>query len=70
MYEVHTRCSDNTSQSVFVTEIPVICVPIYRPEIPDEILKLVKDLEISTLHSEGEQVKIDLLIDSDAYGNS
>ena len=67
VYEVHTRCSDCTSQSLFVTEIPVICAPIYRPEIPDDILKSVRDIEISTLHSEGEQVKIDLLIGSDAY---
>ena len=67
MFHVNLKCVDDSYVSLFATEIPTICAPVYRPDIPLHVLQSFEDLSIEADCSDGGEVQIDVLIGLDAY---
>ena len=66
LYKVTLKGGGNAANLV-VTEIPVICTPIFRPAVPQSVLesfgKNVKFIDVPA----GQEVKVDILIGLDIY---
>ena len=67
MFHVNLKCVDDSYVSLFATEIPTICAPVYRPDIPLHVLQSFEELSIEADCSDGGEVQIDVLIGLDAY---
>ena len=67
MYSCLLQDRRGSSHSLLVTEVPVICAPLCRPEIPPDILERLGCVELADDYSVGEEVQIDMLIGLDAY---
>ena len=39
LFHVNLKCADDSYVSLFATEIPTICAPVYRPDIPLHVLQ-------------------------------
>ena len=66
IYRLNMKCSDSSSVSIQVTEIPAICTPVSCPTVPDELLQSFGGLCPVELPS-GSKVKVDILIGLDCY---
>ena len=67
LFHVNLKCVDDSYVSLFATEIPTICAPVYRPDIPLHVLHSFEELSIEADCSDGGEVQIDVLIGLDAY---
>ena len=67
VFQVHLQGSNGAGQSLFATEVPVICTPIFRPEVQHEVLESLGDFSWADNYETGEQVKVDILIGMDSY---
>ena len=67
IYNVVMRDDSDSDQSLLSTEIPVICAPLYRPEIPSSFLESFGDVQFADDYTSGKEVKVDILIGLDAY---
>ena len=67
LFHVNLKCVDDSYVSLFATEIPTICAPVYRPDIPLHVLQSFEELSIEADCSDGGEVQIDVLIGLDAY---
>ena len=67
IYQVHLMGNCGSSHSLFVTEVPNICVPIYRRSVPEQILQSLGDLEFAEGTLEEAEVTPDILIGLDSY---
>ena len=56
-------------ESFLVTEIPVICAPMFRTEVPSDMLQAFGNLSFVDNYGDGEQVQVDILIGLDYYWN-
>ena len=45
----------------------MICVPIYRPEVPSDLMSAFGELQFADVHGTGQEVKVDILIELDSY---
>ena len=57
---------DGSDQTIAVTEVPVICTPLHRPEVPTYILDKVPG-RLADTYSSSEQVVVDILIGLDWF---
>ena len=67
MFHVNLKCAGDSYVSLFATEIPTICAPVYRPDIPLHVLQSFEGLSIEADCSDGGEVQVDVLIGLDAY---
>ena len=67
MFHVNLKCADDSYVSLFATEIPTICAPVYRPDIPLHVLQSFEELSIEADCSDGGEVQVDVLIGLDSY---
>ena len=67
LFHVNLKCADDSYVSLFATEIPTICAPVYRPDIPLHVLQSFEELSIEAVCSDGGEVQVDVLIGSDCY---
>ena len=66
VFQVHLKNNDGNFQSLFVTEVPVICAPVYNPEVPRHVLQSLGDFSWAD-NEVGQTVSVDILIGLDAY---
>ena len=67
LFHVNLKCADESYVSLFATEIPIICAPVYRPDIPLHVLQSFEGLSYEADCSDGGEVQVDVLIGLDAY---
>ena len=67
LFHVNLKCADDSYVSLFATEIPTICAPVYRPDIPLHVLQSFEQLSIEADCSDGGEVQVDVLIGLDSY---
>ena len=67
VFHVNLKCADDSYVSLFATEIPTICAPVYRPDIPLHVLQSFEQLSIEADCSGGGEVQVDVLIGLDSY---
>ena len=67
LFHVNLKCADDSYVSLFATEIPTICAPVYRPDIPLHVLQSFEGLSIEADCSDGGEVQVDVLIGLDSY---
>ena len=67
LFHVNLKCADDSYVSLFATEIPTICAPVYRPDIPLHVLQSFEGLSFEADCSDGGEVQVDVLIGLDAY---
>ena len=67
LFHVNLKCADDSYVSLFATEIPTICAPLYRPDIPLHVLQSFEELSIEAVCSDGGEVQVDVLIGLDSY---
>ena len=67
LFHVNLKCADDSYVSLFATEIPTICAPVYRPDIPLHVLQSFEELSIEAVCSDGGEVQVDVLIGLDSY---
>ena len=67
LFHVNLKCADDSYVSLFATEIPTICAPVYRPDIPLHVLQSFEQLSIEAVCSDGGEVQVDVLIGLDSY---
>ena len=56
--------SQGSGHSLHCTEVLVICVPIYRPEVPFDLMSAFGKLQFADVYGTGQEVKVDNLIGS------
>ena len=66
LFHVNLKCADDSYVSLFATEIPTICAPVYRPDIPLHVLQSFEELSIEADCSDGGEVQVDVLIELDS----
>ena len=66
MYHVNGR-SKRGIESLLATKIPVICAPMYRPEIPKKLLRPLGNFEYAAVDDHTKEITIDVLIGLDNY---
>ena len=67
LFHVNLKCADDSYVSLFATEIPTICAPVYRPDIPLHVLQSFEELSIEAVCSDCGEVQVDVLIGLDSY---
>ena len=67
MFQVNFKGSGGTSELFTVTEVPVICAPLFRPEIPRFVMESLGGVELATHDIEGKHISIDILVGLDSY---
>ena len=67
LFHVNLKCADDSYVSLFATEIPTICAPVYRPDIPLHVLQSFEELSIEAVCYDGGEVQVDVLIGLDSY---
>ena len=68
VYQVQLRGRNGACESLFVTEVPVICAPLYQPFVSSAVRQSFDGLDLACdWASEGKEVKIDILIGLDVY---
>ena len=67
VYQVHLKNTKGNAEPVFVTEVPVICAPLYRQRIPDHVLKSCDQMQLADVYEESGPVQVDILICLDSY---
>ena len=67
VYSVSLQGSRGDAVSLVATEIPTICAPMFRPAVPDSVLRSFgKDIEFVDVPM-GQEIKVDILVGLDAY---
>ena len=67
MFQVNLKGSGGTSEFLTVTEVPVICAPLFRPEIPRFVMESLGGVELATHDIEGKHISVDILVGMDSY---
>ena len=67
LFQVNLKCADDNYVSLLATEIPTICAPVYRPEVPLHVLQSFEGLSLTVDRPGGDGNQIDILIGLDAY---
>ena len=67
IYNVILESSQGSGHSLHCTEVPVICAPIYRPEVPSDLMSAFGELQFADVYGTGLEVKVDILIGLDSY---
>ena len=67
LFHVNLKYAYDSYVSLFATEIPTICAPVYRPDIPLHVLQSFEELSIEAVCSDGGEVQVDVLIGLDSY---
>ena len=66
MYHVNGR-STRGIESLLATKIPVICAPMYRPEIPKKLRRPLGNFEYAAVDDHTKEITIDVLIGLDNH---
>ena len=70
-YEIQLCCEGDFNETLVVMESPVICSPVFRPTVPEDILRKTEIKGISlaegSLVNDNNQVEIDILVGLDYY---
>ena len=67
IYNVILESSQGSGHSLYCTEVPVICAPIYRPEVPSDLMSAFGELQFADVYGTGQELKVDILIGLDSY---
>ncbi len=65
--EFDLSCIDRTHTQLSAIEVPKICAPMYRPEVPKEVLRSLKGLPLALGDCEGGLIEVDILVGLDHY---
>ena len=60
------KSSQGSGHSLHCTEVPVICSPIYRPEVPSDLISAFGELQFADIYGTDQKVKVDILIGLDS----
>ena len=70
-YEIQLCCEGDFNETLVVMESPVICSPVFRPTVPEDILRKIEIRGIAlaegSLVNDDSQVEIDILVGLDYY---
>ena len=66
MFQLQLETTNGSPVNVITTEVPVICAPMYQPEVSAELLSEFGDL-VFTDNYDGGDVTVDILIGLDSY---
>ena len=66
LYNV-TMLGDQQAVPVVLTEIPVVCAPMYRPAVSPEVLGSLSDVDIELIDVQEGDFQVDILIGLDFY---
>ena len=69
IFRLNVQGIHGEKESFLVTEIPVICAPMFRTEVPSDMLQTFGNLSFVDNYGDGEQVQVDILIGLDYYWN-
>lgn len=67
VFNVYLKGNNGDFHSLLVTEVPVICAPVYSPEIPRSVMDSFGNLPWADSGQVGQAVSVDILIGLDAY---
>lgn len=67
VYSVELRGQKAGSGVISATEVPVVCAPLYRRQVPEEILMDMNRRNMAEDYSQEKRVKVDILIGLDQY---
>ena len=67
LFHIELTCADRSCVTLLATEIPSICAPVYRPEVPLHVLRSFGELSFDVDRPESGEVQIDILIGLDTY---
>ena len=65
LYQV-SMLGENQVESIVLTEIPVVCAPMYRPAVPPEVLEAL-GADIQLVDVQNGHFSVDILIGLDSY---
>ena len=67
LFHIELTCADRSCVTLLATEIPSICAPVYRPEVPLHALRSFGELSFDVDRPESGEVQIDILIGLETY---
>ena len=67
IYNLELRGASFGCGVISATEVPVVCAPLFRRSVPDDILKQFGKVQLVEDYKESQHVKIDILIGLDHY---
>lgn len=67
VYSVELRGQKTGSGVITVTEVPVVCAPLYRRPVPEEILADMRRRNMAEDYRGGKRIQVDILIGLDHY---
>ena len=67
VFEIQLQCLNNSIMKFKAVEIPVICQPLIRPQIPTEILDQFRHVKLADEYPQNEPLEIDVLLGLTAY---
>ena len=62
IYNVILENSQGSGHSLHCMEVPVICAPMYRPEVPSDLMSAFGEVQFADVYGTGQEVKFDILI--------
>ena len=67
IYNVILESAQGSGHPLHCTEVPVLCTPIYRPEVPSDLMSAFGEVQFADAYGIGLEVKVDILIGLDSY---
>ena len=67
VYSVQLHGTSQGSAAISAIEVPIVCVPLHRKRIPQDILKSFNGIEFVENYSQNETKSVDILIGLDYY---
>ena len=67
MFQFNLKGSGGTSELLTIAEVPVICAPLFRLEIPRFVMESSGGVELAPHDIEGKHISIDILVGLDSY---
>ena len=67
IYRLDLKGDQGGREPLTAIEVPIICAPVYRTEVPGNILSTFGELHFATDYSQAKHVSIDILVGIDYY---
>ena len=67
IFDLILQDEHGSDQSLFATEVPVICAPLVCPEVPQSVLTSFGELSMAWDYTLSSEIKVDILVGLDFY---
>ena len=67
IFDLILQDEHGSDQSLFATEVPVICAPLVCPEVPQSVLTSFGELSMAWDYTLSSEIKVDILVGLDSY---